>query len=186
MTVRGIEARVLTGVPPYDQHQRVKDGGLTGVVGAGPTAALMLLAYWDARFGYRQLLAHARDGAGAMPECAAVELRRAMHTLNDSFHGQPWAMTLPMFFQAGLEGYIGERFDPEGAYVRRWVPELARLPKKYLHKPWTAPAAVLDQPGIVLGRDYPSPLVDHDTARKAALAAFAALRNDTGEAVGEE
>ncbi|PJI38093.1 deoxyribodipyrimidine photo-lyase [Ferrovibrio sp.] len=79
----------------------------------------------------------------------------------------------------------GEKFDPKGEYVRRWVPELANLPKKYLHKPWTAPAAVLDQAGIVLGRDYPSPLVDHDTARKAALAAFAALRNDTGEAVGE-
>ena len=80
----------------------------------------------------------------------------------------------------------GEKFDPEGEYVRRWVPELAGLPNKYLHKPWTAPAAVLQQAGILLGRDYPLPLVDHDTARKAALAAFAALRNDTTEAVGDE
>ena len=80
----------------------------------------------------------------------------------------------------------GEKFDPEGEYVRRWVPELAGLPNKYLHKPWTAPAAVLQQAGILLGRDYPLPLVDHDTARKAALVAFAALRNDTTEAVGDE
>lgn len=80
----------------------------------------------------------------------------------------------------------GEKFDPEGDYVRRWVPELAPLPTKYLHKPWAAPAAVLTQATIVLGRDYPQPLVDHDAARKAALAAFAALRNDTREAVGAE
>lgn len=79
----------------------------------------------------------------------------------------------------------GEKFDPEGEYVRRWVPELARLPKKYLHKPWMAPVSMLDRAGIVLGRDYPRPLVDHDAARKVALAAFAALRNDNGKAVGE-
>ncbi|WP_341894084.1 deoxyribodipyrimidine photo-lyase [Ferrovibrio terrae] len=80
----------------------------------------------------------------------------------------------------------GEKFDPEGAYVRHWLPELARLPNKHVHKPWMAPDAVLKQAGLVLGRDYPRPLVDHDTARKAALAAFAALRNDAREAAGAE
>ncbi|MCW0233497.1 MAG: DNA photolyase family protein [Ferrovibrio sp.] len=80
----------------------------------------------------------------------------------------------------------GEKFDPQGAYVRRWLPELAALPDKYIHKPWSAPETVLNQAGIVLGRDYPRPLVDHDTARKAALAAFAALRNDAAEAAGAE
>lgn len=80
----------------------------------------------------------------------------------------------------------GEKFDPEGDYVRRWVPELAALPNKYIHKPWAASDSVLKQAGLMLGCDYPLPVVDHDTARKAALAAFAALRNDAAQAVGEE
>jgi deoxyribodipyrimidine photo-lyase len=80
----------------------------------------------------------------------------------------------------------GEKFDPEGDYVRRWVPELAALPSKYIHEPWAASDSVLKQAGLVLGCDYPLPVVDHDKARKAALAAFAALRNDAAQAVGEE
>ena len=63
----------------------------------------------------------------------------------------------------------GERFDGDGAYVRRFVPELARLPDRYLHAPWTAPAAVLEEAGIVLGRTYPKPLIDLDSGRKRAL-----------------
>jgi deoxyribodipyrimidine photo-lyase len=63
----------------------------------------------------------------------------------------------------------GERFDPEGTYVRRWVPELARLPAPHLHKPWTAPARVLEAAGIVLGRTYPTPCVDHAFARDRFL-----------------
>ena len=68
----------------------------------------------------------------------------------------------------------GERFDSEGAYVRRWVPEIARLPNKFLHAPWTAPASVREYAQIE-GR-YPAPMVDHATARAAALAAFKQLR----------
>ena len=64
----------------------------------------------------------------------------------------------------------GERFDPTGAYVRRWVPELARLPDRYLHAPWTAPAQVLADAGVVLGTTYPKPIVDHATAREQFLA----------------
>lgn len=63
----------------------------------------------------------------------------------------------------------GETFDPSGAYVRRWVPELARLPDDYLHAPWSAPRDVLDRAGIVLGRDYPRPVVDHQAARERFL-----------------
>lgn len=70
----------------------------------------------------------------------------------------------------------GEKFDPKGDYVRRWVPELARLPNKYLQQPWTAPANVLDHCGIKLGRDYPDPIVDHKAARERVLAAYKAAR----------
>jgi deoxyribodipyrimidine photo-lyase len=70
----------------------------------------------------------------------------------------------------------GAQFDPEGAYVRRWVPELARLPDAIIHAPWTAPAETLAAAGVVLGKTYPPPLVDHFEARDAALAAFKSLR----------
>jgi len=70
----------------------------------------------------------------------------------------------------------GEKFDAKGEYVRRWVPELARLPDAFLHKPWEAPASVLSEAGVTLGETYPRPIVDHATARNAALAAFKTLR----------
>jgi len=79
----------------------------------------------------------------------------------------------------------GERFDPQGAYVRCWVPELAGLPDSFIHKPWTAPEAVRHQAGVVLGRTYPAPIVDHDAARQAALAAFAAIRGPRAQAAAE-
>jgi len=66
----------------------------------------------------------------------------------------------------------GEKYDPAGAYVRRWVPELARLPKRWIHKPWKAPASKLAEAGLRLGRDYPFPIVAHDQARARALAAL--------------
>lgn len=69
----------------------------------------------------------------------------------------------------------GQKFDTDGAYVRRWVPELARLPAKYIHAPWTAPADILRQAGVRLGHDYPRPIVDHAMARDRALAALKAI-----------
>ncbi|WP_395675336.1 cryptochrome/photolyase family protein [Inquilinus sp.] len=69
----------------------------------------------------------------------------------------------------------GEKFDPDGAYVRRFVPELSRLSPKWIHKPWQAPAAVLAEADLDLGRTYPRPIVDHGDARRLALAAFQAL-----------
>jgi deoxyribodipyrimidine photo-lyase len=70
----------------------------------------------------------------------------------------------------------GRKFDPDGAYVRRWVPELARVSDAHIHAPWTAPADALRAAGVTLGREYPQPIVDHDFARKRALAAYQAMR----------
>jgi deoxyribodipyrimidine photo-lyase len=70
----------------------------------------------------------------------------------------------------------GVKFDPDGEYVRRWVPELAALPSEHLHAPWMAQAGALEQAEVELGRDYPRPIVDHAQARQAALDAYAQTR----------
>lgn len=70
----------------------------------------------------------------------------------------------------------GERFDPEGSYVRRWIPELARLPRRWVHRPWQAPESVLREAGIRLGSDYPRPIVDLQRSRRDALAAWERLK----------
>jgi deoxyribodipyrimidine photo-lyase len=70
----------------------------------------------------------------------------------------------------------GQKFDPAGDYVRRWVPELAGLPNEWLNHPWEAPAGELTKAGVTLGNNYPRPVVDHQTARRDALAAFAKIQ----------
>ncbi|MBM4113249.1 MAG: deoxyribodipyrimidine photo-lyase [Phycisphaerae bacterium] len=66
----------------------------------------------------------------------------------------------------------GASFDAEGRFVRRWVPELAGLAPKWIHRPWQAPASALSHAGIELGGDYPRPIVDHAEGRTRALEAF--------------
>lgn len=78
----------------------------------------------------------------------------------------------------------GQKFDADGRYVRRWAPELARLPDRWLHAPWTAPPEVLRAAGVRLGHDYPRPVVDHAEARDRALAALKSLaagRSENGD-----
>jgi deoxyribodipyrimidine photo-lyase len=70
----------------------------------------------------------------------------------------------------------GEKFDPDGDYVRRWVPELAKLDRRIIHKPWEAGEIELSAAGVVLGEDYPRPIVDHARARDRALEAFEQIK----------
>ena len=70
----------------------------------------------------------------------------------------------------------GETFDPDGAYVRRCVPELARVPTKFIHQPWSAPHDILAAAGVTLGGTYPAPIVDHAVTRARALRAYDAVK----------
>jgi deoxyribodipyrimidine photo-lyase len=70
----------------------------------------------------------------------------------------------------------GEKFDPEGEYVRHWVPELSKLPDLWIHQPFNAPTDVLAEAQIKLGERYPRPIVERDVARKQALAALKTIR----------
>jgi deoxyribodipyrimidine photo-lyase len=71
----------------------------------------------------------------------------------------------------------GRKFDPDGAYVRRFVPELARLDPDWIHCPWDAPSSVLAEAGVTLGETYPKPVIDLGEGRARALAAFATLKD---------
>lgn len=92
-----------------------------------------------------------------------------------------------------FEGY---KFDPVGEYVRRWLPELARLPTEWIHHPWDAPQAVLQAAGVELGSNYPLPIVEISAAKERLqealqemwqreAAARASLENGTEEGLGE-
>jgi deoxyribodipyrimidine photo-lyase len=75
----------------------------------------------------------------------------------------------------------GEKFDPDGEYVRRWIPELRELPTEWIHKPWEAPPLVLGAAGVKLGETYPEPIVDHAEGRAGALKAFEEMRKGRGQ-----
>lgn len=69
-----------------------------------------------------------------------------------------------------------ERFDPEGKFIRRYLPELAGVPAKYIHAPWKMGRIEQEAVGVVIGRDYPAPIVDHAEARERTLARYAVVK----------
>lgn len=70
----------------------------------------------------------------------------------------------------------GEKFDKEGLYIKKWVPELSKLPSRYINKPWEADEMTLKAAGVTLGENYPLPVVDHRQARENALSAYQAMK----------
>lgn len=129
-----------------------------------------------ASFLVKELLIHWREGEAWFWD-TLVDADPASNTASWQWAAGCGADAAPYFriFNPVLQG---EKFDAEGAYVTRFVPELAKLPKKYLHKPWEAPDSVLDEAGLVLGQDYPHPIVDRKYARERALAAFQSIKGE--------
>lgn len=72
-----------------------------------------------------------------------------------------------------------ERFDPDGVFIRKYLPELAKVPDKYIHAPWTLPPIDQKLAGCVIGTDYPAPIVDHARARELTLARFGVVKGAT-------
>jgi deoxyribodipyrimidine photo-lyase len=125
-------------------------------------------------FLVKDLLQDWRDGASWFMETLA-DADLANNTFGWQWVAGCGADAAPYFriFNPVLQG---EKFDPEGAYVKQWVPELSKVPAKFIHGPWQAPADVLAKAGVRLGKDYPAPVVDHDAARKKALFSYYRLK----------
>lgn len=125
-------------------------------------------------FLVKDLLEHWRHGASWFWD-NLVDADLASNTLGWQWVGGCGPDAAP-YFRIFNPVTQGQKFDPEGGYVRRWVPELADLPTRHLHSPWTAPPGVLADAGIRLGETYPRPIVDHGAARRKALDAFAHIK----------
>lgn len=128
-----------------------------------------------ASFLTKHLLIHWCEGAQWFWD-TLVDADLASNTLGWQWAGGCGADAAP-YFRIFNPMTQSEKFDPQGEYLRRWVPELAKLPNKWIHKPWQSPEKIREEVGFELGRDYPEPLVDHQEARQRALAALKQLQN---------
>ena len=123
-----------------------------------------------ASFLVKNLLCHWRDGAAWFWDCL-LDADLANNSASWQWVAGCGADAAP-YFRIFNPVTQGEKFDAEGDYIRRYCPELAQLPNKYLFAPWQAPAEVLQHAGVRLGADYPQPIVDLRHSREAALAAY--------------
>lgn len=126
----------------------------------------------------KNLLWSWRDGAAWFWD-TLVDADLANNTMGWQWSAGCGADAAPYFriFNPVLQG---EKFDPDGGYVRRYVPELGAVPPRFLHKPWEMPEPERSKIGFRLGRDYPEPIVDLASSRKRALEAFEAVKRDSG------
>jgi deoxyribodipyrimidine photo-lyase len=110
-----------------------------------------------------------------------VDADLANNTLNWQWVAGCGADAAPYFriFNPVLQG---RKFDPDGEYLARWLPVLKRLPARYRHAPWLAPAGVLAESGLHLGKNYPYPVIDLNRGRTGALDAFRRWRTTRGPA----
>ncbi len=129
-----------------------------------------------ASFLVKHLLQPWQDGARWFWD-TLVDADLAANTLGWQWSAGCGADAAPYFrvFNPILQGL---KFDPDGSYVRRWVPELAGLPAGAIHAPWDAPPGILAEAGVRLGETYPHPVVQHQAARDRALEAYARLRDE--------
>jgi deoxyribodipyrimidine photo-lyase len=164
------------------QHLRAWQRGLTGypLVDAG-MRELWATGFMHNRvrmvvasFLVKHLLQPWQEGARWFWD-TLVDADLAQNSLNWQWSAGCGADAAP-YFRIFNPTTQAQRYDPDGAYIRLWVPELARLPLRLVFEPWTAPAAELRAAGVVIGETYPAPIVDHAAARERALAALASVR----------
>ncbi len=124
----------------------------------------------SASFLVKNLRIHWQQGAAWFWDCL-FDADLANNTLSWQWVAGCGADAAPYFriFNPVLQG---QKFDPEGDYIYRYVGELSKLPVKYIFAPWEAPAEVLQNAGVVLGESYPKPMVDLKQSRQEALSAY--------------
>ncbi|WP_435390887.1 cryptochrome/photolyase family protein [Jeotgalibacillus haloalkalitolerans] len=115
----------------------------------------------------KDLLIHWREGADWFDD-TLVDADVANNVMGWQWVAGSGADASP-FFRIFNPTTQSEKFDPDGDYIKKWVPELKTMPAKHIHDPSGAPDDVLEEAGIVIGEDYPEPVVDHKAARQRAL-----------------
>lgn len=159
-----------TGIPTVDagMRQLLTTGWLSNRARLVAASFLTRHLLIDHRIGERHFMRHLIDGdvannRGGWQWCAGV-----------GADPQPWFRIFNPVLQ-------GRRFDPEGAWLKRWLPELERVPTRYVHEPWEMPDEIADVAGVRLGRDYPAPIIGLREGRARALAAYREVTGTGGD-----